>query len=135
MEGAYKYTGMVRYYYYDSICDYGYIAPSKMISNYGLPCAGDGTITQCAGSCGYSVTIAPTGCVGWAIAVWEWQSGGPWPERNLGESSCQNNLNQGNPINVATGNKFQKEIDVEEGLTPMALSFTPEAQTGSRSAG
>lgn len=64
MEGAYKYTGNVRYYYYDSICDYGYIAPSKMISNYGLPCAGDGTITQCAGSCGYSVTIAPTGCVG-----------------------------------------------------------------------
>ncbi|HEC31654.1 MAG TPA: hypothetical protein ENI41_04080 [Deltaproteobacteria bacterium] len=44
-------------------------------------------------------------------------------EKNLGYHPCKYHTFAGNPVNIATGNKYQKEIDIKPGSTPMALQF------------
>ena len=48
------------------------------------------------------------------------------PELNFGGENCPKPRNAftGNPINVATGNKYQKEADLASGPTLMALGFS-----------
>ena len=44
--------------------------------------------------------------------------------KNLGNQRCLTHSFAGNPINVGTGNKYQKEVDISSVPTPLGLEFT-----------